>query len=762
MLKKKVLILEFIIFLSLISLIFSFVLAAEDRELEIKYPAIFGLKPETVKTGLPVYVKYIYNFAIFASGLMALIALILGGIRYLTSAGDPTKLKEAREQISSAFLGIVILLGSYIILTAINPQLTLFEFPILGPFGIPEVPLVTPLRPEEISLITLELPLGQSVEKGLWAEEERTKIENLLKEDEDFLIQDIEVASPEFNRVSDLNKYLKKITEDCLCQNLKPLCTKPNSFCEPIGCVGDPCPEEKRDEMAKIIKINQGKIEKLLEFQKKILEEKTKVEKELAIFSDINQEIISCREQGKGLFSLNEYLSQVNYYREQGWGLEIINIPNAPKSKGDFLTFYCPVGGTIFDYSYYPNPEMAPEIPGELAMPEVSEEITRISCPVEFALGEVLDSLQELAVLLIVKMEKLAASHEKMASSIEKLHELVSQCTDKNCQIDCKCIPNFCYLSCINPVCAAICRSPCLQCIGGCKGDPCPREDIGKTVAEIKKFEDEISLAIKEIRKLFPRVESLLKSEENPKNLENIRKGMNLCYAETTETEVPAWELFSCKEAIGNYGSHEEIINGCHPRNYFCCTPSGEIFPGAGNFPRSEEYLYELPVERYAPLPVIGNCPQGWLCDDDVKTYNQYNDASEPIKELLSCMRLRLDNVREAMEIEETIGRISSISDSKIYEGTCQWESGSSEPGGCSHTYGIKYEKEKVSAHYGGTECRYERQSYAVDFGDEENADYIIEAAKQCRPDASVLFRTPGHYDHIHISTAGAYGCGAD
>lgn len=106
----------------------NFVLA--QRELEVEYPTIPGVEivPRTVEgTGLPEYVKYIFNFAIWIVGFLAFGALIYGGARYVTSAGNPAALEDARDQIFSGILGLIILLSSYIILTTINPQLVIFE-----------------------------------------------------------------------------------------------------------------------------------------------------------------------------------------------------------------------------------------------------------------------------------------------------------------------------------------------------------------------------------------------------------------------------------------------------------------------------------------------------------------------------------------------------------------------------------------------------------------------------------------------------------
>jgi len=128
-------------------LLFIFVLGANfvlaQRELEIDYPVIPGAEVtlQTVEgTSLPEYVKYIFNFAIGIVGLLALGALIYGGMRYLTSAGNPAVLEDARSQIFAGVLGLIILLSSYLILTTINPQLVVFEFKEIGGVGVGATP----------------------------------------------------------------------------------------------------------------------------------------------------------------------------------------------------------------------------------------------------------------------------------------------------------------------------------------------------------------------------------------------------------------------------------------------------------------------------------------------------------------------------------------------------------------------------------------------------------------------------------------------
>lgn len=135
----------FVVFLN-IGLVFA---QEEERELEIKYP---GANFETLqKDLLPHYIKYILNFIIGLAGFAAFISLVVAGIRYLTSTGIPAQLESAKKQILSAFLGILILLASYLILTAINPQLVVLKLPGVERFPLPPAPEEPPSAPPTYS-----------------------------------------------------------------------------------------------------------------------------------------------------------------------------------------------------------------------------------------------------------------------------------------------------------------------------------------------------------------------------------------------------------------------------------------------------------------------------------------------------------------------------------------------------------------------------------------------------------------------------------
>lgn len=120
-----------IFFLSLILFVLTdnFIVA---RELEITYPTINNISgPSSTRALLPDYVKYIFNFAIAISSLVVFGVMVYAGFLYVTSAGNPTTMKDATDRITSAIIGLIIILSSYLLLTTINPQLTVIN-PILG------------------------------------------------------------------------------------------------------------------------------------------------------------------------------------------------------------------------------------------------------------------------------------------------------------------------------------------------------------------------------------------------------------------------------------------------------------------------------------------------------------------------------------------------------------------------------------------------------------------------------------------------------
>lgn len=81
----------------------------------------------TEDSTLSVLIKYLYEWGVALGGLAVFIVLVWAGFQYLTSTGDPTKMKDAMSRIKSAVLGLVLLLASVLILNTINPALTTLQ-----------------------------------------------------------------------------------------------------------------------------------------------------------------------------------------------------------------------------------------------------------------------------------------------------------------------------------------------------------------------------------------------------------------------------------------------------------------------------------------------------------------------------------------------------------------------------------------------------------------------------------------------------------
>jgi len=126
-LMKKILALIFLIsFLVLPNISLAVDCNGSDNRLNLCYPSFqnFSL---TLDMPLNEIVAWFYYFIIGVAGLAAFVMLVTGGVKYLTSAGNPSAIGDAKDQIKSALLGLLIILGSWLILQVVNPELTILK-----------------------------------------------------------------------------------------------------------------------------------------------------------------------------------------------------------------------------------------------------------------------------------------------------------------------------------------------------------------------------------------------------------------------------------------------------------------------------------------------------------------------------------------------------------------------------------------------------------------------------------------------------------
>jgi hypothetical protein len=441
------------------------------------------------------------------------------------------------------------------------------------------------------------------------------------------------------------------------------------------------------------------------------------------------------------------------------------------------LSFYCPIGGS--DQELFSDvktdlteeTELSDNFDQEDEFASREEEVSLEysgsgvkSCPFEIPVGETQDKLKDSVILITIKMERLSILIDEMVERIRDMINLVSQCNVSKCEAQCNCIPNPCYQLCGTIVCDVLpCQPRCLQVAGQCYGEPCPRKELDEKSKQIKETEDEIFLTLSEIENIFADVD-YLKSEKNQYNLKNLRQAISLCDSSTGEDNSTV--LLNCSQARGKYNSDGIEIGRCNPRNLFCCLSDNVEMKSLSGAKKSAIITHGF--EKYQPLELDDqNCPKGWVCDDNVKKYKQYNDASEPLKKLLSCMRDSLDKRKQELNLKESLGRIVNITDPALYEGKCEWGTGKLEGGYCNFYHSVKDGKVLISSHYGGNYCYWEKKSYAVDIGvsssfEKKYAQEITKAVRDCDSFAYIDYFGYGpHYDTIHISVGAENKCGS-
>ena len=78
------------------------------------------------------YINGIYKYGLNIAGILAALVLMGGGLLWLISGGDASKITQAQNMIVGSITGLMILMSSYILLTQINPDLVKMKSISLG------------------------------------------------------------------------------------------------------------------------------------------------------------------------------------------------------------------------------------------------------------------------------------------------------------------------------------------------------------------------------------------------------------------------------------------------------------------------------------------------------------------------------------------------------------------------------------------------------------------------------------------------------
>lgn len=77
-----------------------------------------GVEVATIQ-GFECVFKNIVSVAVVLAGLAIFVMLIAGGFKYLTSGGDPKSQEQAKNTLTYAILGLVLIIAAYLILNFI-------------------------------------------------------------------------------------------------------------------------------------------------------------------------------------------------------------------------------------------------------------------------------------------------------------------------------------------------------------------------------------------------------------------------------------------------------------------------------------------------------------------------------------------------------------------------------------------------------------------------------------------------------------------
>jgi hypothetical protein len=108
------------------------------------------------------YIQAVYNYGVAIAGIFAAVMIMVGGIQWLTAAGDSGRVSAAQKRITDASIGLFLTIFAWFILNTINPSLVVLQ--------MPRIPMVRQERLVRCDLFRMERPCG--VEFGVKANDD--------------------------------------------------------------------------------------------------------------------------------------------------------------------------------------------------------------------------------------------------------------------------------------------------------------------------------------------------------------------------------------------------------------------------------------------------------------------------------------------------------------------------------------------------------------------------------------------------------------
>jgi len=91
--------------------------------------------PAAGPINLSQYIVGLYNFLLSIVGIVAVMMLIIGGMKYITAAGNASIVGDAKDTIWNAIFGLLLALLSWVIVSTINPDVLYIKHPASNLIG---------------------------------------------------------------------------------------------------------------------------------------------------------------------------------------------------------------------------------------------------------------------------------------------------------------------------------------------------------------------------------------------------------------------------------------------------------------------------------------------------------------------------------------------------------------------------------------------------------------------------------------------------
>lgn len=131
----------------LLFILLGVLLSGSPAEAQRPYTLIVPLGGERQITGGPAqYLQILYSFSLGLGAFLAMLMIVWGAVAYTISAGNASRQEDAKDRITNAVYGLVLLLGAYLVLQLLNPQLVALRNP-----DIAAIPPSSTLSPSPLS-----------------------------------------------------------------------------------------------------------------------------------------------------------------------------------------------------------------------------------------------------------------------------------------------------------------------------------------------------------------------------------------------------------------------------------------------------------------------------------------------------------------------------------------------------------------------------------------------------------------------------------